>query len=652
MRFLLVLILPALVAACQSLGALSEPTEQRSVMFGRIDPSFDGLEPKDIKVTVNGRLAELTPDGRFTLEVPQAPYYRITASGVGIYSAIQTFGIAELYRHNCDCLEAPALAVVARKPGRVALFFAGDVMAGRRYVEPIWGERQLIDPEDPLPDMLRLLDPMKPYIESADFASANLEIVLSEQEFSNSPPKSVIFYAHPALASALKQVGFDHVSLGNNHSYDYLEDGLATTIEAVESAGLAWSGAGFDEEQALRASKLSILGEDLCLLGYVGWKGRVEPNQVAETGKGGAAFGSEENIAASVTRDAETGCAVVAQYHGSREYSDGPTEESERRMKLAVESGAALIASHHPHVAQGIELYKESLIAYSLGNFLFDQYFLETHGSIALRVWLDEGRFARAEVIPLRILDYRPVPAVGRMREAILDRIERLSAQHDTKVLRDAGHGLVLADSKLELRPKLSAPRTGLEILRSGDFESGVFKVAVDRSLKLEGGTIDYRFIGSGGHYLALESNRTSDAIRLTTSTFFRVVPGRHVTISGKVRSSRPFRLGVASQLRPANMGRFAALEEAPFDEHAGRKFESGDHWQEFAVAFDLDDTNGTRPFRPRLEFTALEPDPPSALSVDLDDLRIVVRELDADTLGGTFSHSQPGSRLVYPATR
>lgn len=631
MRALLIFLLSMFLAACQTLGLHSQPTEELSVMSGRIDASFDGIELDSIEVTVNGRLANLTADGRFALEVPRASYYRITASGAGIYSTIQTFGIAEIYREDCDCLEAPAIDVVARKPGRVALFFAGDVMAGRRYVEPISGERQLIDPADPLPDMLRLLAPMKPYIEGADFSSANLEIVLSEREFINSPPKSVVFYAHPALATALKQVGIDHVSLGNNHSYDYLEDGLATTIEAVETAGLSWSGAGFDEEQALRASRSTASGQDLCMLGYVGWEGRVEPNQVAEADKGGAAFGSDQNIASSVTREASTGCAVVAQYHGSREYSDGPTEESERRMKLAVDSGAALIASHHPHVIQGLELYNDALIAYSSGNFLFDQYFLETHAAIALRVWLDGGRFSRAEIIPLRILDYRPVPAVGSMREAVLDRVTRLSAQHQTKIARDGGHGVVLPDSRAELRPALPENLTAQDLLRGGDFENAVFEDAIDRSLKLEGGGIEYVSTGLGGHHMKMTANAPDEAFGLATSTFFRVVPGNRVTITGKVRSDQAFRLAISSQQRPTGVGRFEALEEQPFEEQIESTFPGGDDWQPFALTFDLGAPDDRRPFRPRLEFRALEPQSQNPLTVDLDDLRILAAQREMD---------------------
>ena len=610
-------ILALALAACQTTAQEIARADQSLELSGSIDTSFDGIGVSGIEIRINDRVTTLDESGNFTASVPEAPYYRITATGEGIYTVIQTFGMTELYRKDCDCLRAPAIDVVARKPGRVGLFFAGDAMAGRRYVEPIWDERQLIDPADPLPDMRKLLDPMKPYIESADLSSVNLEIVLSEKDFGNSPPKSVVFYAHPALAQALKEAGFDHVSLGNNHSYDYLEEGLVTTIDAVEAAGLAWSGAGHDEKQALKASRLSAEGQDLCLLGYVGWKGRVEPNQVAEAQKGGAAYGSDANIAASVAREADTACAVIAQYHGSREYSEGPTEESERRMKLAVDEGAALLASHHPHVAHGVEIYRGSLIAYSSGNFLFDQYFLETHGAFAFRAWLDDGRFTRAEIIPLRVLDYRPIPAVGSMREAVLERVTRLSAGHGTRVGRDGGHGVVTPDSALAASA-MGEAQEGLDLLRGGDFESAVFGDAMDRSLKVSGGVAKVEFLGRGGHQLRITPEDGASEIAIMPSTFLRVFPGKTITVSGAIKAQGAVGLALDYQQRPKGVSRFKALLEEPHVEAAQQALAAKDGWQEFSLTFELPD-EADLPFRPILRIANGSGEP-----ILLDNLKIV----------------------------
>jgi len=621
----------ALLATACAHSVTDTGTAVGMAVSGQIDTSFDGIDVTGITASINGQPALVDDEGRYRTELEPHSYFEVRIEGQTIHTAIQTFGIAEIYDAQCECLRIPSIEVVARKDGRTELFFAGDAMAGRRYIEPIWGEKTLVDPSDALTDIKALLEPMRPYIESADLASVNLEIVLSSRDFGNSPPKSVVFYAPPELAQALKDAGFDHVSLGNNHSYDYLEDGLITTIEAVEAAGLAWSGAGLDEEQALRASRLKAGEQDFCLLGYVGWKGRVEPNQIAEPGKGGAAYGSDANINASVSREAKTGCTVIAQYHGSREYSEGPTEESERRMKLAVDSGATLIASHHPHVAHGLEIYNGALIAYSTGNFLFDQYFLETHGSFALRAWLEDGVVIRAEVIPIRVLDYRPVPAVGSMRENVLNRIARLSRERGSRISRNGGHGVINLRHASSSAPT-PWPRScddTRDLLRAGDFENAVFGDAIDRSLKVVGGELEHVFSGVGGNFLDLTAHEANGTISLTTSTFLRVLPSNQFSVVGRIRADTDIRVTALSQSRPLGMGRIEALEKAPFTIHGNEVIQGDGHWQDFAFHFTLaQDKNRTRPFRPKLMFSSMNGDDASPTSLQIDDLQILAINL------------------------
>ncbi|MEZ5681667.1 MAG: CapA family protein [Erythrobacter sp.] len=591
---------------------------------GSIAVALSEVAPADISISVNGLPTKTTEDGAYSVEAEVLPYYQVRIEGPSIHTSIQTFGIAEIYRKDCDCLRLPRIEVVARKEGRIELFFAGDAMAGRRYVEPIWGERQLVDPVDPLPDIRALLQPMQPYVESADFASVNLEIVLSDRDFGNAPPKTVTFYAPPALAQALADTGFDHVTLGNNHAYDFLDEGLAATISAVEEAGLEWSGAGHDEVQALRAAQVDVGGHELSFLGYVGWKGTVEPNQVAETGKGGAAHGSDANIASSVGGEAALGRIPIVQYHGSREYSDGPTEESERRMKLAVDSGAALVASHHPHVPQGLELYNGALIAYSSGNFLFDQYFLETHGSFVLRAWLDDGKFVRGEIIPTRVLDYRPVPAVGSMREAVLGRVRRLSMMRGTRIDRNGGHGVIVPRNAIDAAEK--ACPVSLDLLRGGDFESAQYGAARDRSLKSVGAVLSYVFDGREGHHAELDLRERSENAALMPSTFFRVFPGDQVTVSGRIRSGQATEISLDIQQREEGVGRMEALEDGPITIADRTVVPAGSVPSDFALTVTLDrDAKGSLPpFRPILRFKPSGERSAEGSKVWLDDLRIV----------------------------
>ncbi|MCP5395576.1 MAG: CapA family protein [Sphingomonadaceae bacterium] len=597
-----------LAVATPVAGAYAEEPNTPLQASGQVDTSFDGIAASGLAVEINEADTIVGADGRYVANVETASHYRIRISGPAIYPAVQTFGIKELYRPDCECLQLPAIQVVARKAGRVELFFAGDVMAGRRFSDPIWGERQLVDPANAQADVVRLLDPMRPYLEGSDLASVNLETVLAGRDTGNAPPKMVVFFSPAELADALKQVGVDYVTLGNNHSYDYLDQGIATTVAALDRVGLAWSGAGMAEEEALRASRLTVQGQDLSLLGYVGWKGRVTPNQVAEPGKGGAAFGSDANIAATVARETAAGRIVIAQYHGSMEYSDEPTPESERRVKLAVESGAALVASHHPHVTHGLEFYRGSLIAYSMGNFLFDQYFPETQAAFALKAWLDNGKVVRAEIIPLRILEYRPVPAVGSMREAVLDRVTQLSARRGTFVRRSGGHGLLLPGMAHSVADPVppdmgNCGNSGQLLFPAGDFESAAFGDASDRTLKLADGVLGYHFHGTGGTTLQLEPQEAATQLSLQPATFFRSVGGNRITVCGMIWAPQAIQLRMAMQYREAGVGRMDALANA--------QAETGDQvipvrageWTSFRMELAIPAGKQGLPARPMLVF-------------------------------------------------
>ncbi len=591
---------------------------------GQLDTSRDAISLDGVTITINGTSARLDENGRYSAELDPQPYYQVQIAGDTIFKTIQTFGHMELLDKACACLKAGPIDLVAKSPGRVELFFAGDAMAGRRYSEPIWGERKLVDRANAYPDLMKLLNPIRPYVESADLASVNLEIVLADKEPGASPPKSVVFYSPPELANALADTGFDYVSLGNNHSYDFLEAGLHTTIRAIEDAKLAWSGAGFDEEQALQAARLDAGNAKLSLLGYVGWKGRVEPNQVAEDNKGGAALGSTANIVRTVEREVAAGRLPIVQLHGSREYSDGPTKVSESRMRAAIDAGAVVVASHHPHVTQGIEIRGGKIIAYSLGNFLFDQYFMLTHASYAMKVWLEDGKPIRLEIIPLRILDYRPVPAVGSTRSHILDRVTRLSAPRGTRFYQTGGHLALRLDDSLERETSLD-PANDNALVYWGDFENSRFGDARDRTIEALGARIHYHFDNGPGTRMRVEGEAQAKDITVRPTTFFRKTAGETLRISARIKTPFDFELDVLAQQRPPGMGRFDALKQAPFKQIGTASVPASRSWQRIELSVpNLKPVDGKfLPMRTALRFRSNDEKQAGSLHFELDDLTI-----------------------------
>ena len=86
-----------------------------------------------------------------------------------------------------------------------------------------------------------------------------------------------------------------------------------------------------------------------------------------------------------------------------------------------------------------------------MGNFLFDQNFSSTQLSLLLYVWLDEGQFHRAEIVPVYVKGYKPTPAMDLERDNLLKRLTTLSAKRGTQIITQAGHGVITGKTSREI---------------------------------------------------------------------------------------------------------------------------------------------------------------------------------------------------------
>lgn len=476
----LALTVAPLISACQSVNA--EP--QTGWLSGQVID--ENGRPLDATLTIGDTQYSTGVHGTFSIAPSEAPLYRIEVEAPGHYPMRHTFSHAELSQDP----SLDDIVLVARKPGRTLLVFGGDAMIGRRFYEPFEGEPVLVSADTVLTDSKALLAEMKPYLERADYASINLETPLFDTPPGAPAPKSVTFYSAPETLDALEWAGVDYVALGNNHTYDFLEPGLDITLAHLKDSGLDFSGAGKDETEALKAFRLETETLPFDFLSYVGWPAG-PPTQSAEKDKGGAALGTIENLLTTTKASVETGGAPVLQFHGGLEYVEEPTLSVETKLKQAIDNGAALVVGHHPHVVQGLELYQDKLIAWSLGNFLFDQYFYSAQSAALLYVWMDGDDFHHAEAVPLYIKGYHPTPAVGPMRNMINRRLFDLSEKRGTHLSRSGGH-MILSRSnssagesatfEVSVDCQAGKSRIGHDLLARGDFDAYDLFNAPDRS--------------------------------------------------------------------------------------------------------------------------------------------------------------------------
>lgn len=301
----------------------------------------------------------------------------------------------------------------------VTLIAGGDVCLGR-----LLGQQILRDPElNPFASSARILG-------TADLRFVNLESQLSEQKGeTQSPTIPLKFTGPPGGAKALAAGRIDVVSAANNHMWDYGRTAFFETLDNLEKAGVKYAGAGRSREQAYGPTVLEAGGRKVAFLAFTGiW------NQSAlrfHEGRDHVAEAERASVRASVSAARATPGVdfVVVSYHGGEEYVSAPLQLAVDLHRAAIDAGADAVIGHHPHVAQGIEVYKGKPIFYSLGNYLMRTHgeHLETGLGFFAKIAFSKSRPPEAWVCPFRISGFIPsaIPLADDPQRKLYERVHR-----------------------------------------------------------------------------------------------------------------------------------------------------------------------------------------------------------------------------------
>ncbi len=242
--------------------------------------------------------------------------------------------------------------------------------------------------------------------EGADLGFVNLECAISSGG-SPVPGKEYCFRGPSDSAAALSGGGVDIVSFANNHSKDYGTSAFLDTMTHLQESGVAWCGAGKNAAEAYAPTIMEVRGRKVAFVAFTwvipdGWP-------ATEDNPGCATTTDTERVAATI-RDADSRADyVVASFHWGIELATAPNEAQRRLARLSVDSGADLVLGHHPHVVQGFEVYKNRLIAYSLGNYVFSPPREISSKTFTLVTLMNPDGLVQAKVVPNVISGCRPV---------------------------------------------------------------------------------------------------------------------------------------------------------------------------------------------------------------------------------------------------
>jgi poly-gamma-glutamate synthesis protein (capsule biosynthesis protein) len=277
---------------------------------------------------------------------------------------LAVLALSMLASPGCQAPEAPPSPTPAPS---VTLALLGDVMLGRGV--------------HPTKETFAYLEP---FLTSADLALANLESPLTNAPAQSESP--YVLCARPENVRYLVDAGLDYLALSNNHRLDCGRDGLLETERVLAEAGLGFIGP--DPEPV----SLSVNGVQLSLLAF------------------DATDRFDLETALRAVRSArEAGALVIVSMHWGAEYQGGASTGQTHIAEQLADAGAALIWGHHPHVLQPSAWLpqthdQQTLVFYSLGNALFDQYGLEvTRRSALALVKLKASGAEEFQVIPFLI---------------------------------------------------------------------------------------------------------------------------------------------------------------------------------------------------------------------------------------------------------
>lgn len=191
-----------------------------------------------------------------------------------------------------------------------------------------------------------------------------------------------------STAALLKRQGIDIVSIANNHAQDFGPEGVRSTMRFLEDARVGYFGDPFAEtEYRIRENGVSI-----SFIGYNQFQDYID-------GEWRPSTTTIERIRAA----REAGYMPVVFAHWGEEYvPEGTTMK--RLAREWIDAGAEMVVGAHPHVVQGHEEYAGKYVYYSLGNFIFDQYFSEdVRDGLLLGVRFGHSGVNATEEIPIRL---------------------------------------------------------------------------------------------------------------------------------------------------------------------------------------------------------------------------------------------------------
>lgn len=244
--------------------------------------------------------------------------------------------------------------MTTHNPNRIRFAAVGDILLTAKPGDAIPGR-----------GLETLSDGVLELFASCDIVFANLECTLAGCKTVPTEPRVV---STEKQIQSLRNTSINVVTLGNNHTFDCLDEGFHRLSGVLSDLEIPWCGAGLNIAEAFRPAIVEARGVVLAFICVVDKSSG--PFRFAGESTSGVAPLDTGRVCRIIKDLCHEVDHVIVSPHWGEERFRIPSPEQIKQARAFVDAGASMVLGHHPHVLQGMELYRRAPIAYSLGNFI------------------------------------------------------------------------------------------------------------------------------------------------------------------------------------------------------------------------------------------------------------------------------------------
>ena len=302
--------------------------------------------------------------------------------------------------------------------GEITFHAVGDVMLGDSPQCFGHGVGSRIESHGPLFPF----DLVAETLREGDVVFGNLEIVLSRHDRKADRFPAIEYRAQPEAIRGLVACGFDVMNAATNHTMEHGQPALEETLDLLAENGIKSVGVDVLRKNINRYCFLEKNGIRFCFVGY-----NFRPQQYF-IDEPSWPTPDRDLIMKDIDALRDRADCIVVSMHWGDEFITYPSPEQVELGHALIDHGANIVLGHHPHIIQGVERYKGGVIAYSLGNFVFDMWPERLRKSMILKCKISKGKDIDFEIIPVLInRSHQPEILIGEKGDRLREELSGLS---------------------------------------------------------------------------------------------------------------------------------------------------------------------------------------------------------------------------------